>query len=271
MVDRKLRAEFRDTQKLVKDAAVSLQKAADKAAKIARSTKEEIRRSKEVHEARTQAGEALRAIGAAAKAASSTIAAGATGLTQARGFLPGSRSGHWYLRAVSLGACFLLELARGVRRSLVRPGPGHAELVDELVLGERRGLEAHQQIQHLVPQEGGSGPALEELEGNESRDALGPCRPDDLHAFGGRPRVDHPVARGTVDLTEGFVGPRVGFAPDLLRPQRDGPAPRTFGLHFHRNPLPPSSGGLLSSVSSTLQTGYFLWSHRTPAELRRPA
>jgi hypothetical protein len=84
MVDRKLRSEFQQTQKLVKDAAVSLQKAADKAAKIAKATKEEIGRSKEVHEARSKAGDALKAIGAAAKAASATIAAGASGVTQAK-------------------------------------------------------------------------------------------------------------------------------------------------------------------------------------------
>lgn len=86
MVDRKLKlkSEFRDSQKLVKDAAISLQKAADKAAKIARSTKDEISRSKEVKDARTQAGDALKAIGAAAKVASMAIAAGASGLTQTR-------------------------------------------------------------------------------------------------------------------------------------------------------------------------------------------
>ena len=49
-MDRKLRDEMRETQKRVKEAALSLQKAADKAAKIAKATKEEIRRSKEVKE-----------------------------------------------------------------------------------------------------------------------------------------------------------------------------------------------------------------------------
>ena len=85
MVDRKqLKSEYRDTQKLVKDAAVSLQKAADKAGKIARSTKDEIRRSKEVKDAKVQAANALKAIGTAAKVASSAIAAGAAGLSQTR-------------------------------------------------------------------------------------------------------------------------------------------------------------------------------------------
>ena len=42
-MDRKLRAEVQETQKKVKEAALSLQKAADKAAKIAKATKEEIR------------------------------------------------------------------------------------------------------------------------------------------------------------------------------------------------------------------------------------
>src|SRR5712692_378694 len=83
-MDRKLRSEVRDTQKMVKEAAVSLQKAADKAAKIAKATREELRRSKEVHEASAKAGEALKAIGAAAKAATTVIAAGASGLGQTR-------------------------------------------------------------------------------------------------------------------------------------------------------------------------------------------
>ncbi|HKN50375.1 MAG TPA: hypothetical protein VJ010_09140, partial [Actinomycetota bacterium] len=68
-MDRKLRDEIRETQKRVKEAALSVQKAADKAAKIGKATKEEIRRSKEVKEVRVKAGEALKAIGAAAKVA----------------------------------------------------------------------------------------------------------------------------------------------------------------------------------------------------------
>ena len=83
-MDRKLRAEVRETQKRVKEAALSLQKAADKAAKIAKATKEEIRSSKEVKEVSVKAGEALKAIGAAAKVASSAVAAGASGLGSTR-------------------------------------------------------------------------------------------------------------------------------------------------------------------------------------------
>lgn len=83
MSDRKLKAEVKDTQKLVRDAAVSLKKAADRAAKIASSTRDDIRKSKEIHEAQTSAMAAIKAIEAAAKAASLTIAAGVAGLGQA--------------------------------------------------------------------------------------------------------------------------------------------------------------------------------------------
>lgn len=83
MVDRKLKAEVKDTQKLVMEAAVSLRKAADRAAKIASSTKDDIRKSKELHEAQASATAAIKAIEAAAKAASLTIAAGVAGLTHA--------------------------------------------------------------------------------------------------------------------------------------------------------------------------------------------
>jgi hypothetical protein len=83
MVDRKLKADVKDAQKLVMDAAVSLKKAADRAAKIASSTKDDIRKSKELHEAQASAMAAIKAIEAAAKAASLSIAAGVAGLGQA--------------------------------------------------------------------------------------------------------------------------------------------------------------------------------------------
>ncbi|MGH2717988.1 MAG: hypothetical protein ACRDJU_05355 [Actinomycetota bacterium] len=82
MGDPKIKAERKDASRLVKDAAASLKKAADEAGRIAKSTTEGIRGSKEVHEAQAQAGEAVKAIEAAAKAATVAIAAGVAGLSK---------------------------------------------------------------------------------------------------------------------------------------------------------------------------------------------
>lgn len=80
MAKRKLRKEYEEAQKLVKEAAVSLRKAADRAARVARTTGRQIGRSKEVAEARKQARQALKAIAAAGKVALETTARGAKSL-----------------------------------------------------------------------------------------------------------------------------------------------------------------------------------------------
>jgi hypothetical protein len=84
MANRRLRREFADTQKLVKDAAASLRKAADRAAKVARSTGRDIGKSKEMRDARKQARLALSAMAAAAKVAFDTASKGARSLRETR-------------------------------------------------------------------------------------------------------------------------------------------------------------------------------------------
>lgn len=68
--------ELADTQKLVKDAAAALRKAADRAAKVAKSTGSDIARAKEMKEARRKARGAFKAIAAAARVASDAVAKG---------------------------------------------------------------------------------------------------------------------------------------------------------------------------------------------------
>lgn len=84
MANRRLRKEYAETQSMVKDAATSLRKAADRAAKVARVTGGKIGRSKEVRDARKQGAEALRAIAAAAKVVFESAAAGAKTLRSSK-------------------------------------------------------------------------------------------------------------------------------------------------------------------------------------------
>lgn len=76
----KVRKDFKETQKVVKDAATALRKAADRASKVAKTTGNQISRSKEVKDARKEAQLALKAISAVAKVAWEAAAAGAKSL-----------------------------------------------------------------------------------------------------------------------------------------------------------------------------------------------
>lgn len=82
MADPKLKSELKETQKHLRDAISSLKKAADRAGHIARATGDELRHSKEFQDAHVQAGDAIKAMEAAAKAATRVLAAGAVGISQ---------------------------------------------------------------------------------------------------------------------------------------------------------------------------------------------
>lgn len=79
-VDPKLKSELKETQRHLKDAVSSLRKAADRAGRIAKATGDELRHSKEFSAAHNQAGDAIKAMESAAKAATRVLAAGAAGI-----------------------------------------------------------------------------------------------------------------------------------------------------------------------------------------------
>jgi len=82
MVDPKLKSELKETQKHLRDAVSSLRKAADRAGHIAKATGDEFRHSQEFQDAHTQAGDAIKAMESAAKAATRVLAAGAAGISK---------------------------------------------------------------------------------------------------------------------------------------------------------------------------------------------